>query len=127
RHGEPLPLPAIHALLHGHGYMIDRADATKALADSLGYETRQGRAVRVSHGVYAAAAPDEAVDPFPTCANPLGPPAPPAPTDQPSPPEVDPWMNHDPTSWPGAFGFESAAEPLRYRPSGAEQPDSRTS
>ena len=47
-----LPLPALHALLHRHGYEVAGAHPVKCLADALAYEVEQGRARRVRRGVY---------------------------------------------------------------------------
>jgi hypothetical protein len=51
RHGA-LGLADLHALIHRYGYGIDSPHPVKALADAMGYEVREGRAVRVSRGVY---------------------------------------------------------------------------
>jgi hypothetical protein len=56
RHG-PLALRDLHALLHWYGFAIDSPTPVRALADALGYEHEQGRAVRVRRGVYRAAGP----------------------------------------------------------------------
>ena len=51
RHGA-LGLEDLHALIHRYGYGIDSPHPVKALADAMGYEVREGRAVRVARGVY---------------------------------------------------------------------------
>lgn len=57
-----LPLPALHALLHRHGYEIEGDNQVKVLADAMAYEVDQGRARRPKRGVYevADAAPPRA-------------------------------------------------------------------
>lgn len=47
-----LPLSALHALLHRHGYEVAVPHPVKGLADALAYEVEQGRARRVRRGVY---------------------------------------------------------------------------
>jgi hypothetical protein len=51
RHGA-LRLEDLHALIHRYGYGVDSPHPVKALADAMGYEVRQGRAVRLARGVY---------------------------------------------------------------------------
>jgi len=48
----PLPLVELHAELHRLGYGIEHHHPVKALADALGYETREGRTQRVERGTY---------------------------------------------------------------------------
>ena len=49
RHGE-LALVELHTLIHVYGYEIFSRTPVKTLADSLGYETLEGRAERVRRG-----------------------------------------------------------------------------
>jgi hypothetical protein len=56
RHGE-LALVELHTLIHVYGYEILSRTPVKTLADSLGYETLEGRAERVRRGVYRAKGP----------------------------------------------------------------------
>ncbi len=51
RHG-PLCLRDLHALLHRYGFALLTHSPVRVLSDSLGYECEQGRAERVSRGVY---------------------------------------------------------------------------
>ena len=63
RHGE-LALVELHTLIHVYGYEILSRIPVKTLADSLGYETLEGRAERVRRGVYRARGPaPRAIDP----------------------------------------------------------------
>ena len=50
-----LPLRQLHALLHLHGFGVAGEQPVKVLADALGEETDQGRAVREGRGRYRAA------------------------------------------------------------------------
>ncbi len=50
-----LALPQLHALLHLHGFAVDSGYPVKALADALGHEHDEGRAVRVDRGTYELA------------------------------------------------------------------------
>ena len=53
RHGT-LALRDLHDLLHRYGYAVGGAEPVKALADAMGHEHDEGRAVRVHRGTYAA-------------------------------------------------------------------------
>ena len=76
RHGE-LALVELHTLIHVYGYEIFSRTPVKTLADSLGYETLEGRAERVRRGVYRARGP--------------------------APPAIDPRLAGAPESWFPAF------------------------
>jgi hypothetical protein len=52
RHGRPMQLVEIHRALHLEGYAIASRFPVKRLADALGYETNNSRAIRVDRGVY---------------------------------------------------------------------------
>ncbi len=59
-----LALVELHTLIHVYGYEILSRTPIKTLADSLGYETIEGRAERVRRGVYRARGPaPRAIDP----------------------------------------------------------------
>jgi hypothetical protein len=49
---RPLPLPEIHRELHLAGYGIASRTPVKRLANALGYEVSQGRAIRTDRGWY---------------------------------------------------------------------------
>ncbi len=51
-HQQPMTLIDLHAQIHRRGAVIDSTLPVKALADALGYETRQGRAYRTGRGIY---------------------------------------------------------------------------
>lgn len=52
--GDPeIALPEIHRTLIACGFRIDDANPVKALANALGYEATQGRAVRTRRGHYS--------------------------------------------------------------------------
>ena len=75
RHGT-LTLEQLHALLHIHGYEVDSPNPVKALAEAMGYETRQNRCDRVERGTYrtklSGPPPGRPVDP-PLVTEPFGP------------------------------------------------------
>jgi hypothetical protein len=52
RHGGPLELVEIHALLHHGGYFIQSGSPVKALSEALRYEVSLGRVSRVERGIY---------------------------------------------------------------------------
>jgi hypothetical protein len=54
RHGR-CSLPELHTLLHLHGYALASRTPTKALADAMALEVRQGRARRPQRGHYEVA------------------------------------------------------------------------
>ena len=49
-----MALIEIHVMLHRFGFAVASSYPVKALADALAYEAEQGRATRVSRGVYEA-------------------------------------------------------------------------
>lgn len=60
-----MALPDLHAGLHHAGYAVASPRPVQALADAMGYEVEEGRAVRVRRGVYApqGAPPEPGPDP----------------------------------------------------------------
>lgn len=52
RHGGPLPLRDLHALLHHQGYVIEGNTPVKTLAEAMRYELSLGHVRRVERGVY---------------------------------------------------------------------------
>lgn len=55
RHGGPLELVELHALLHHGGYYIQGSAPVKALSEAMRYEVSLGRVNRVERGIYELA------------------------------------------------------------------------